>query len=43
MPTTMNIELLQKFDREEIDEDEQKEWNGVDDRNVKPDMNDFTI
>jgi hypothetical protein len=40
--TTIQIELVQQSHREEIDQDQQKKWNGIDNRNVEPDMNDAT-
>ena len=40
--TTIQIELVQESHREEIDQDQEKKWNSVDNRNVEPNMNDAT-
>lgn len=40
--TTIQIELVQESHGEEIDQDQEKKWHGVDNRNVQPNMNETT-
>ena len=42
MSTTIQVELLQQSHGKEIDQDQQKKRNGVDHRNVEPNVNDAT-
>ena len=42
MLPAVQVELVQQFDREEVDEDKQEKRHGVNNGNVEPDVDDAT-